>query len=411
MKIVAAAIIRRDTSFLVARRSEGQKLAGFWEFPGGKLEARETLQACIERELLEELGVRSVAGPVLVESHYEYEHGEILLKAIDTRLVDENFTLSVHDEVCWLSAHQILRLNLAPADIPIAEFLLRNQMKFDPTIPRGQIVDNEQLCSIFKCSPQGGMRRSLKTNTLVLVSNHVASIYDDRWIGDVFHYTGMGQLGDQSLEASQNKTLAQSATNGVAVHLFEVDRDGEYRYQGRVQLADKPYQETQPDQNDQPRQVWVFPLRLDEGHPTPLSEGEFLSVQTSRERKARRLNDQELTKRALKAPSLAGQRTVISKQYERSPYVSLHAKRRAHGRCELCQTEAPFLDARGEPYLETHHVDWLARGGSDSLTNTVALCPNCHRKMHVVDDPEERERLKKVAASSVEIDTGGSSAA
>lgn len=279
-------------------------------------------------------------------------------------------------------------------------------MKFDPALTRGQIVDNEQLCSIFKCSPQGGMRRSLKTNTLILVSNHVASIYDDRWIGDVFHYTGMGQAGDQSLEAAQNKTLAQSPTNGVAVHLFEVDREGEYRYQGQVQLADKPYQETQPDQYDLPRQVWVFPLRLNEGTPTPLSEVEFFTAQTSRERKARRLNDRELTERALKAPSLAGQRTVISKQYERNPYVSLHAKRRSGGRCELCRTDAPFLDAKGEPYLETHHVDWLARGGSDSLTNTVALCPNCHRKMHVVDDPEDREKLKKVAASSGEISTG-----
>lgn len=126
MKIVAAAVIRQDARFLVARRAEGQKLAGFWEFPGGKLEARETLQACVERELHEELGVRSVAGAVLVESRYEYEHGEILLKAVETRLIDENFTLAVHDKVSWLSAQQILQLKLAPADIPIAEFLLRS---------------------------------------------------------------------------------------------------------------------------------------------------------------------------------------------------------------------------------------------------------------------------------------------
>ena len=74
----------------------------------------------------------------------------------------------------------------------------------------------------------------MATNSLVLVSNHVASIYDDRWIGDTFHYTGMGQQGDQSLSTAQNKTLAESRTNGVAVHLFEVDREREYRYQGKV---------------------------------------------------------------------------------------------------------------------------------------------------------------------------------
>ena len=55
-------------------------------------------------------------------------------------------------------------------------------MSIDIDLKRGQVINNDQLCEIFKCSPQAGMRRSLKTNSLVLVSNHVASIYDDRWI-------------------------------------------------------------------------------------------------------------------------------------------------------------------------------------------------------------------------------------
>jgi 5-methylcytosine-specific restriction protein A len=56
----------------------------------------------------------------------------------------------------------------------------------------GVILNNNELCEIFFCSSQGGMRRSHKTNTLVIVSNHIKSIYDDRWLGDTFHYTGMG---------------------------------------------------------------------------------------------------------------------------------------------------------------------------------------------------------------------------
>lgn len=116
-------------------------------------------------------------------------------------------------------------------------------MTFNPGIRPGEVLNNQQLCEIFKCSPQGGMRRSLDTNTLVLVSNHVKSIYDDRWIGDVFHYTGMGAQGHQSRSFMQNKTLDESSSNGVEVHLFEVDRDQEYRYQGRVQLAADPYSE------------------------------------------------------------------------------------------------------------------------------------------------------------------------
>jgi 5-methylcytosine-specific restriction protein A len=121
-------------------------------------------------------------------------------------------------------------------------------MTFDPGLKAGETIGNDRLCEIFKCSPQGGMRRSLRTNTLVVVSNHVRSIYHDRWVGDIFHYTGMGTKGDQSRSQGQNKTLDQSASNGVSVHLFEVDREGEYIYQGPVRLADEPYQEEQPDE-------------------------------------------------------------------------------------------------------------------------------------------------------------------
>lgn len=69
----------------------------------------------------------------------------------------------------------------------------------------GAKLNNTELCEAFGCSPQGGMRRSHKTNTLVIVSNHIKSIYDDRWGGDILHYTGMGSKGDQSLTFQQIK--------------------------------------------------------------------------------------------------------------------------------------------------------------------------------------------------------------
>lgn len=54
------------------------------------------------------------------------------------------------------------------------------------------------------------------------------------------------------------------------------------------------------------------------------------------------------------------------------------------------------------PFLEVHHVKWLAKGGSDTVNNVVALCPNCHRKMHLLSRPvdikklEEKARLKLI---------------
>lgn len=125
MKLVAAAIARREGRILVTRRAAGQNLAGMWEFPGGKLEPAETPQACIIRELREELGVGASAGEVLTESVYEYPGGAIRLIGVEVELEAGDFQLTVHDAFVWLEPAQLLSVALAPADIPIAEEIAR----------------------------------------------------------------------------------------------------------------------------------------------------------------------------------------------------------------------------------------------------------------------------------------------
>jgi 5-methylcytosine-specific restriction protein A len=127
---------------------------------------------------------------------------------------------------------------------------------------QNDIVSNEDICKTFLCSPQGGMRRSLRTNSLILISGTKRSVYVDRWVGDVFHYTGMGLSGDQSLYDGQNWTLAGSPKTGIKMYLFAALDKNQYRYEGRVELADQPYQEQQQDTSGHARLVWVFPLRL-----------------------------------------------------------------------------------------------------------------------------------------------------
>lgn len=125
MKLVAAAIAINDGRVLVTRRAPGQSLEGYWEFPGGKLELKESPQQCIERELYEELGVAASAGEVITESIYEYPGGTIKLIAIEATLHDHNLRLSVHDAFEWIFPELLLDLNLAPADIAIAQELIR----------------------------------------------------------------------------------------------------------------------------------------------------------------------------------------------------------------------------------------------------------------------------------------------
>ncbi len=89
-------------------------------------------------------------------------------------------------------------------------------------------------------------------------------------------------------------------------------------------------------------------------------------------------------------------------QISRDPYIAEYAKKRANGFCQLCGNKAPFNRADGEPYLESHHIKWLSEGGEDSIENTVALCPNCHKKMHIVKDQNDVNKLLEANAKFFE---------
>ncbi|MEB7924063.1 HNH endonuclease [Atlantibacter hermannii] len=73
---------------------------------------------------------------------------------------------------------------------------------------------------------------------------------------------------------------------------------------------------------------------------------------------------------------------VTTRVYKRSPYVVAEVLLRANGKCQSCKRDAPFLKEDGTPFLEVHHIEWLSKGGEDSVENAVALCPNCHRQAH-----------------------------
>jgi len=72
--------------------------------------------------------------------------------------------------------------------------------------------------------------------------------------------------------------------------------------------------------------------------------------------------------------------------FKRSPGVVAWVLDEAKGICEACSGAAPFKKESGEPFLEVHHVKFLSEGGSDSIENAVAVCPNCHRQLHYGKD-------------------------
>lgn len=69
-------------------------------------------------------------------------------------------------------------------------------------------------------------------------------------------------------------------------------------------------------------------------------------------------------------------------KFHRDPKVKAWVLNSANGTCECCERKAPFETFDGQLFLEVHHLRELAEGGSDTISNTVAICPNCHRELH-----------------------------
>jgi 8-oxo-dGTP diphosphatase len=120
---VTAAIIEKEGRILAARRAQDMHLAGFWEFPGGKLEEGESPEECLARELHEELGVVVRVEAFFAESVYDYGDKIVRLLAYRVSHVSGEFRLVDHDKLVWLSADELHTLLWAPADIPLVKKL------------------------------------------------------------------------------------------------------------------------------------------------------------------------------------------------------------------------------------------------------------------------------------------------
>jgi 8-oxo-dGTP diphosphatase len=125
---VAAAVLRRGGWILVARRPPGDVLEGQWEFPGGKIEAGESPEVCLRRELQEELRLDCTIGPHLTTVRHRYPKLEIeLIVHAATPPADLPVPLAstAHSEVRWVTPAELSELVFAAADVPVVELLQR----------------------------------------------------------------------------------------------------------------------------------------------------------------------------------------------------------------------------------------------------------------------------------------------
>ena len=114
-----------------------------------------------------------------------------------------------------------------------------------------------------------------------------------------------------------------------------------------------------------------------------LSLEELKSNEELKVKKSSALSQKDRLNQIAKTPLIPKKIKVTSYVYARSPDIVAESLIRANGYCEKCNNIAPFEKKKdNSPYLEVHHKVRLCDGGEDTLGNTIALCPNCHRKEH-----------------------------
>lgn len=120
---VVGAVIARDGLVLCARRGPGRRMAGRWEFPGGKVEVGETPEAALAREIAEELGCRIRVGEIVARAVHDDGLGAVVLTTYRCDLVDGEPSTTEHEELRWLPPAALAALEWAPADFPTVEVL------------------------------------------------------------------------------------------------------------------------------------------------------------------------------------------------------------------------------------------------------------------------------------------------
>lgn len=124
MKEVSAGLIVRNGKVLIGQRPEGKALAGYWEFPGGKREAGETIEECLVRELREELGVEATVGAHILDKLYQYPDDLFRISLFFAKIGDgSEIEAKVHQQLVWAGKEDLDKYNFLPADADIIEAL------------------------------------------------------------------------------------------------------------------------------------------------------------------------------------------------------------------------------------------------------------------------------------------------
>ena len=118
---VVAAVIYKGDKFMIAQRNLNKSQGGLWEFPGGKIEAGETGEEALKREIREEFNAEISVGELITEVVHHYPEKDVKLYFYKAELVDEHMEVLEHEAIAWISKDEKDKYEFAGADAEVVE--------------------------------------------------------------------------------------------------------------------------------------------------------------------------------------------------------------------------------------------------------------------------------------------------
>jgi 5-methylcytosine-specific restriction protein A len=255
----------------------------------------------------------------------------------------------------------------------------------------GRVYQRAALHDEYGGQRQGGIATP-KSSPIVLVftgSSGLSFGYDDKPDEDgVFHYFGEGQTGDMTFSRG-NAAIRDHSSKEKELHLFEGAGSGRVRYLGEFLCSGFKWRVAKDKAGDD-RQAIIFQLvqvaGLDRDDVESLPSSSSLA---------------ELAAAADADPTEENApKEGLRKAYARSGALKRFVRVRADGTCEACGKSAPFIGKDGVAFLEAHHTNRRSDFGPGDRRTVIALCPNCHCRVHYGRDGSTfNETLKEKLAA------------
>jgi 5-methylcytosine-specific restriction protein A len=258
----------------------------------------------------------------------------------------------------------------------------------------GRVYRRSDLHDEYGGQRQGGIATPREHPLVFIFSGSAGSAYgyEDEWDEDgTFRYFGEGQLGDMKFSGG-NAAIRNHAENEEEIHLFETLKRSGARYLGEMVCAGYEWR-TAKDKAGDDRQAIVFQLVRAAALP------EFDDAAPPQ--------DASLSELAAAADADPSEESSaeegLRRTYARSKALRRYVRARAGGICEGCGEAAPFVAKSGTPYLEAHHTNRRSDSGPGDRGTVIALCPNCHSRVHYGRDGDEFNLELKAKLKELQI--------